>query len=152
MRIYEILYTMPNSIEALNKYQRPCGITLRSKRKKIFCGKDDRKNWIVYTKMCYNIRANTQIKPMNRTRIIPDGCDIAIYNHRGEMLIEYNDVPREVAANALNTLQQLILNEDHRRRVKDEVEDKEKFDRLDELFDIRARKLLPKPIRKEVKR
>jgi len=89
---------------------------------------------------------------MNRTRIIPDGCDIVIYNHRGEMLIEYNDVPREVAANALNTLQQLILNEDHRRRVKNEIEDKEKFDRLDELFDIRARKLLPKPIRKEVKR
>ena len=84
---------------------------------------------------------------MNRTRFIPDGCDIAVFNHRGEMLIEYSDVSKEIAIDALNTLQQLILNEDQRRRAKDEIEDKEMFDRLDELFDIKARKLLPKPIR-----
>ena len=84
---------------------------------------------------------------MNRTRLIPDGCDIAVFNHRGEMLIEYSDVSKEIAIDALNTLQQLILNEDQRRRAKDEIEDKEMFDRLDELFDIKARKLLPKPIR-----
>ncbi len=67
------------------------------------------------------------------------------------MLIEYNDVPKEVAVNALNTLQQLILNEEERRRTKTEINDAEMWDRLDEVFDIRAKKLMPKPQRSKVK-
>jgi hypothetical protein len=84
---------------------------------------------------------------MAKQRIIPDGCDIAVFNHTGEMIIEYNDVSKEVAVNVLNLLQQLILNEDQRRRAKDEIDDEKVLEKLDELFDVKARKLLPKPVR-----
>ena len=84
---------------------------------------------------------------MAKQRIIPDGCDIAVFNYTGEMIIEYNDVSKEVAVNVLNLLQQLILNEDQRRRAKDEIDDEKVLEKLDELFDVKARKLLPKPVR-----
>ena len=85
---------------------------------------------------------------MKTKRILPDGCDISVYDPQGRLLIEYNDVSREIATNALNTLQQLILNECNRRRAKEKIEDKDMWDRLDEVFDIRAQRLLPKPVRR----
>ena len=81
-------------------------------------------------------------------RLLPDGCDIAVYDSQGTLLIEYSDVSKQIATNALNTLNQLILNEHNRRRAKEEIEDKEMWDRLDEVFDIRAQSLLPKPVRR----
>ena len=84
---------------------------------------------------------------MRKTQLIPDGCDIAVFNHRGDMLIEYIDVSKDITINALNALQQLILNEDQRRRAKEFLEDQEMVERLDELFDVKAKKLLPKPVR-----
>jgi hypothetical protein len=83
---------------------------------------------------------------MSKRTIFADGCDIAVYNSQGHLLMEYNDVSREIAVDTLNTLQQLILNEDNRRRAKEKVNDTDLFDRLDEEFNIRAKKLLPKPI------
>jgi|TARA_B100000073_G_scaffold345702_1_gene355372 hypothetical protein len=84
---------------------------------------------------------------MKKHRILPDGCDIAVYDSQGTLLIEYSDIDKEVATNALNTLNQLILNEQNRRRAKEDINDKEMWDRLDEVFDIRAKKLMPKPQR-----
>lgn len=81
-------------------------------------------------------------------RLLPDGCDIAVYDSQGTLLIEYSDVSKQTATNALNTLNQLILNETNRRRAKEQIEDKEMWDRLDEVFDIKAQQLLPKPIRR----
>ena len=87
---------------------------------------------------------------MKTKRILPDGCDISVYDPQGRLLIEYSDVSREIATNALNTLQHLILNEDNRRRAKEIIDDRDMWDRLDEVFDINAQKLLPKPIRKAI--
>ena len=85
---------------------------------------------------------------MTKERMLPDGCDILVFDHQGTLLIEYSDVSRKTATNALNTLQQLILNEDNRRRAKEVIDDKEMWERLDEVFDIQTQRLLPKPVRR----
>ena len=41
---------------------------------------------------------------MPKTKIIPDGCDITIYDSNGNYIVEYTDVPRNVAVIALNRL------------------------------------------------
>ena len=41
---------------------------------------------------------------MPRTKIIPDGCDITIYDSNGYMIGEYTDVPKDIAAKSLNRL------------------------------------------------
>lgn len=41
---------------------------------------------------------------MPRTKIIPDGCDITIYDSNGNYIGEYTDVPRDIAVNVLNRL------------------------------------------------
>ena len=90
----------------------------------------------------------TEATSMNKTRVLPDGCDIAVFNYRGEMIIEYNDVPKEVSVRALNILQQLIINEDHRRRARQFTDDQENYNRLEELLENRTKRLMPKPIRR----
>jgi hypothetical protein len=80
--------------------------------------------------------------------MLPDGCDIAVYDSQGTLLIEYSDVSKSITANALNTLQHLIINEQNRRRAKDDICDKTMWDRLDEEFDIKEQRLLPKPVKR----
>lgn len=41
---------------------------------------------------------------MLKTKIIPDGCDITIYDSNGYMIGEYTDVPKDIAVIALNRL------------------------------------------------
>ena len=49
---------------------------------------------------------------MPRTKIIPDGCDITIYDSLGNMIGEYVDIPRDIAVVTLNTLNQEMRKND----------------------------------------
>ena len=90
-----------------------------------------------------------------RKQIIGSDCDILIFNSQGDLLKEFSSVPKEMVVKTLNRLNKMLLEREFR-----EVEvprhilspQGEFWDRIDEEFDIGKPKLLPKPLRKGVKK